>query len=99
MEYVDLIQETNLAQALGALKAAGFWVAGLDAEGEVTLWEADLKGRAALVIGNEGRGLRRLVRKHCDYLARIPIGGPISSLNASVSAAVALAEWARQRAQ
>lgn len=97
MEYVDLIEETNLAQALDTLKQAGFWVAGLDAEGDVSLWDADMKGRVALVVGNEGRGLRRLVRKHCDYLARIPIGGPISSLNASVSAAVALAEWARQR--
>ena len=97
MEYIDLVQTTNLARALQALKKAGFWVAGLDAEGDRPLWEADLSGRMALVVGSEGRGIRRLVREQCDLLARIPLTGPITSLNASVSAGIALAECVRQR--
>lgn len=97
MEYVPLIQVTNIARALETLKQANFWCAALDADAEKDLWHADLKGRNAIVIGNEGEGLRRLVRETCDYALRIPIGGPISSLNASVSAALALAECARQR--
>lgn len=98
MEYVPLIQVTNISRALDELKKANFWCAALDADAEKDLWHADLKGRTAVVIGNEGEGLRRLVRETCDFSLRIPIGGPISSLNASVSAALALAECARQRA-
>jgi len=98
MEHIPLIQVTNISRALEELKKANFWCAALDADAEKDLWHADLKGRMALVIGNEGDGLRRLVRETCDYTLRIPIGGPISSLNASVSAALALAECARQRA-
>lgn len=97
MEYIDLVRATNLVRALDALKEQGFWVAGLDAESETNLWDADLKGRIVLVIGSEGRGIRRLVREHCDLHLRIPIAGPISSLNASVSAAVALVECLRQQ--
>lgn len=97
MEYVDLIQATNLARALEEFKRAGFWTVALDADGPQSLWEAGLDGRVVLVIGAEGTGLRRLVRERCDFLLRIPIAGPITSLNASVSAAVALAECVRQR--
>jgi len=97
MEYVDLVQATNLARALGVLKKAGFWVAGLEAEGAKVLWDADLGGRMALVVGSEGKGIRRLVREQCDLLVRIPLTGPITSLNASVSAGIALAECVRQR--
>lgn len=97
MEYIDLVQATNLSRAIDDLKKAGFWVAGLDAEGEKTIWEADLKGRIALVVGGEGKGIRRLVSEHCDFHVRIPIAGPITSLNASVSAAIAIAECLRQR--
>ncbi len=99
MEYVDLIQATNLARALEQFQKAGFWAVALDADGSQSLWEADLGGRVVLVIGAEGTGLRRLVRERCDFLLRIPIAGPITSLNASVSAAVALAECVRQRAR
>jgi 23S rRNA (guanosine2251-2'-O)-methyltransferase len=97
MEYIDLIRVTNIPRAIETLKKASFWVAGLDADGEKVIWDADLKGRTALVIGNEGKGIRPQVRKSCDYMVHIPISGPISSLNASVSAAIALAECVRQQ--
>jgi len=97
MEYVDLVMATNLARAIRALKDAGFWVAALDARADTVLWKADLTGRLALVIGSEGKGIRRLVREQCDLHVRIPLQGPITSLNASVSAAIALAECLRQR--
>lgn len=97
MEYIDLIQATNLPRAIEALQKASFWVAGLDAEGEKLIWDADFSGRTGLVIGNEGKGIRPLVKKKCDYMVHIPISGPISSLNASVSAAIALAECVRQQ--
>jgi 23S rRNA (guanosine2251-2'-O)-methyltransferase len=97
MEYVDLIQETNLSRALEQLKQEQFWTYALTAEGEADLWEVELGGRVAVVVGSEGEGIRRLVLESCDFRVRIPISGPISSLNASVSAAIALAELARQR--
>ncbi len=97
MEYVDLVQAANLTRALRLMQNVGFWVAGLDGGAEQTLWRVDLRGRVALVIGSEGKGMRRLVREQCDFLLRIPISGPIESLNASTAAAAALAECARQR--
>jgi len=97
MEYVDLIQATNLVRALDACRKADFWAAALDAAAPQALWEADLAGRLVLVVGAEGKGIRRLVREHCDLHLHIPLAGPIASLNASVSAAIALAECARQR--
>jgi 23S rRNA (guanosine2251-2'-O)-methyltransferase len=95
-EYIDLVQITNIPRALAQLKDAGFWISGLDAEGDRSIWNADLRGRCVLVVGSEGRGIRRIVRESCDFLLNIPIEGPITSLNASVSAAVTLAEWKRQ---
>jgi 23S rRNA (guanosine2251-2'-O)-methyltransferase len=97
MEHVDLVQATNLVRVIESLQKQGFWVTGLDAAGGKTLWETDLKGRCALVIGSEGYGLRRLVKERCDFLVRIPMTGAITSLNASVSAAIALYEALRQR--
>lgn len=98
VEYLDLVCAVNIVRCLEGLKKAGFWTAGLDAEASQLLWEGDLTGRVALVVGSEGKGLRRLVREACDMLLRIPLEGPIASLNASVSAAVALVECNRQRA-
>ncbi|HNZ49262.1 MAG TPA: 23S rRNA (guanosine(2251)-2'-O)-methyltransferase RlmB [Candidatus Hydrogenedentes bacterium] len=98
MEYVDLIQVTNLARSLGALQEAGFWTAALDGRADTTLWSSDLTGRITLVIGNEGAGVRRLVREKCDYRLAIPLPGEVASLNASVAAGIALAECMRQRA-
>lgn len=97
MEYIDLVETANLVRGLKTLKEAGFWVAGFDADAPELLWDANLSGKIVLVIGSEGKGMRRLVRETCDMLLRIPITGPITSLNASVSAGVALAECMRQR--
>ncbi|MBI2422476.1 MAG: 23S rRNA (guanosine(2251)-2'-O)-methyltransferase RlmB [Candidatus Hydrogenedentes bacterium] len=97
LEYLHVLEVTNLVRAIGALKDAGYWIAGLAAEGDRMLWQADFTLPTGLVVGNEGKGMRRLVRDKCDTLVRIPISGPITSLNASVSAAIALYECARQR--
>ena len=95
LEAVPLVTVTNLARALGALQRAGFWLIGLDGEAERTLAGIAPSGRTALVLGAEGKGLRRLTREHCDLLARLPTRPPIASLNVSNAAAVALYELAR----
>jgi 23S rRNA (guanosine2251-2'-O)-methyltransferase len=97
MEHVELVRAGNLARGLDALKAAGFWITGLEADAPQLIWDVDLTGRVGLVIGGEGKGVRRLVRERCDFLVRIPLSGAITSLNASVSAGIALAECLRQR--
>jgi 23S rRNA (guanosine2251-2'-O)-methyltransferase len=95
LEVVPLVRVINLARAMEQLKAAGFWCAGLAAEGERTLVEARLSGRVALCLGAEGAGLRRLTRTHCDLLVKLPTSGPIDHLNVSNAAAVALYELNR----
>ena len=80
----------NLAAALRKLKEAGFWIVGADAGGEEELPGADLSGRIAVVVGNEGRGLRRLTRETCDRMVSIPSTGTVSSFNLSVAAGIIL---------
>ena len=79
------------------LADAGVWRIGLAGEGDEVLHAADLRGPLALVLGSEGRGLRRLTREHCDRLLRIPMFGAVESLNVSVAAGVTLFEAVRQR--
>ena len=98
LEHLAYLQVGNLARALEQLKAAGFWVLGLAAEGVATIAEADAGPRIVLVLGAEGSGLRRLTREHCDLLARLPTGGAIGQLNVSNAAAVALYELLARRA-
>ena len=89
-EHIQIAQG-NLAQAIAQLKESGIWVAGLeDAPDARNIMEADLSGPLALVVGNEGEGMRQLVRKSCDYLVRLPMRGKIDSLNASVAGSIAL---------
>ena len=97
LEYVPVAQIGNIAQAIGALKEKGLWIAGADMDGAAPYYEADLKGPLALVVGSEGRGIGRLVKEACDFLVRIPMHGQINSLNASVAAGILLFEIARQR--
>ena len=97
LEHLTLIQATNLVRAIDRLKEADFWVYALDADADNILWRVDLLKRVAIVIGAEGKGIRRLVREHCDAAVSIPLAGPIPSLNASTAAAIALAEIVRQR--
>mgnify|MGYP001032619313 CR=1 FL=1 len=97
LEHVKLVRVTNLNRTIDAMKADGLWIAGLDADAERLLFEADLSGPLGLVVGGEGRGLRPLVRRNCDFLLRIPQCGPVDSLNAATAGAVVLYEALRQR--
>lgn len=87
----------NLAQALDMLKEMGFWVYGTDATGGVDVAEADVRGDTAVVMGSEGSGLRPLIRRKCDFLLTIPMGGSFDSLNVSVAAGILLYEVSRRR--
>ena len=96
---VPYIQVTNLARTLDALKARGLWLVGLAGEADQDLYGLDLKGPLALVLGSEGRGLRRLTRERCDFLARLPMLGSVESLNVSVATGICLYEALRQRTE
>ena len=95
--WLPVARVANLPSALEELKKRGLWIFGAAADGGTALYDADLKGPAALVIGSEGSGMGRLVREKCDYLVSIPLRGRIQSLNASNAAAVLLYEAVRQR--
>ncbi len=95
--HVAVARVTNLSRTMDELKEQGIWFAGADEEGEKLYTELDLKGPTGLVLGSEGKGLRRLVREQCDFVARIPLRGKVSSLNVSVTAAVLFFECRRQR--
>ena len=97
VSYLPVARVPNLSATLKELKERGVWVFGTAAEGTTTLYDADLRGAAAIVIGNEGEGMSRLVRENCDFLVSIPMKGRISSLNASAAAAILLYEAVRQR--
>ena len=97
VSYVPVARVANLTQCLKELKEAGVWVFGTAADGDRTLYEADLTGPAAIVIGSEGTGMSRLVSETCDFKLRIPMKGKLNSLNASASAAIFLYEAVRQR--
>ncbi len=97
MEHADIFIMTNTANILRELKESGVWVFGLDGEGDRSLFEADLTGNIALVIGSEHKGIRPLVKKECDFLVSIPNMGRINSLNASVAGGIAMFEALRQR--
>jgi 23S rRNA (guanosine2251-2'-O)-methyltransferase len=96
-ETVPLVRVTNLARALDGLKEAGLWLYGAAGEAEASLYQSDLSGPVALVMGAEGKGLRRLTREHCDVLVKLPMAGVVSSLNVSVATGVCLFEIVRQR--
>ncbi len=96
-ERLPFIQITNLARVLRELKQYGVWLVGTSGDSEMTLFEADLKGPLAIVLGAEGKGIRRLTREHCDQTVYIPMKGGAESLNVSVAAGVCLFEASRQR--
>jgi len=97
MEHADIFMITNTASILRDLKDAGAWISGLDADGSSGLYESDLTGNVALVIGGEHKGIRPGVKKECDFVLSIPISGTINSLNASVAGGIAMYEAKRQR--
>ena len=97
VSYMPVARVPNIPAVLKELKKQGIWVFGAAAEGTVSLYGADFKSAAAIVIGSEGDGMTRLVRENCDFLVSIPMKGRISSLNASAAAAILLYEALRQR--
>ena len=97
MEYMKVARVTNISAAMQELKEKGVWIFGTAAEGAIPMYQADLKGPSAVVIGNEGVGMSQLVRKNCDVIVSIPMNGHISSLNASAAASILLYEAVRQR--
>lgn len=96
---VPYVQVTNLARALDRLRDQGLWLVGAAGEAPDSLYEVDLNGPLALVLGSEGRGLRRLTRERCDRLVSLPMRGQVESLNVSVAAGVILYEALRQRSR
>lgn len=90
LEYVPIIRETNLAQLLRTLKDKGFWIYGFAESGSTLLHKCDLKGKVALVMGAEGKGMRRLTQELCDVLIRLETSSNFSTLNVSNAAAIAL---------
>ena len=97
VEQIPLVQVGNVTQTIKQLKKQGFWVLGAHMEGDRTLYEADLTIPTVLVIGNEGKGISRVVKEACDFLVTIPMYGNLNSLNASVAAAILMYEAVRQR--
>ena len=97
VSYLPVARVANLTALLKELKEEGLWVFGTAADGATSLYQANLKGPAAIVIGSEGDGMSRLVREQCDFLVSIPMRGQVNSLNASAAAAVVLYEAVRQR--
>ena len=97
VSYLPVARVPNLTACLKELKEEGVWVYGTAADGATPLYQADLKGPAAIVIGSEGDGMSRLVREQCDFLVSIPMRGQLNSLNASAAAAIVLYEAVRQR--
>lgn len=96
-EHILIAQETNLTRTVEYLKQRNVWVIGLAGTATTLYTEADLTGALALVVGNEGKGISRLVREHCDVLVKLPMYGSINSLNAAVAGSIAVYEALRQR--
>lgn len=97
VSYMPVARVPNLTALLKELKDEGLWIFGTAADGDTTLYNADLKGPAAIVIGSEGDGMGRLVAQQCDFKVSIPMKGRLNSLNASAAAAIMLYEAVRQR--
>ncbi|WP_339322485.1 23S rRNA (guanosine(2251)-2'-O)-methyltransferase RlmB [Paenibacillus sp. FSL W8-0194] len=99
-EYVPVARVTNLGQTIDALKEKGIWVVGTDVSAAAGIYETNVfDGPVAIVIGNEGKGMGRLIREKCDVLVKLPMNGRINSLNASVAAGVVMYEVLRRRTQ
>lgn len=96
-EVIPFIQVTNLARTMKKIQQQGIWITGTATSSELSLFDADLKGPVALVMGAEGKGMRRLTSEHCDHLVGLPMSGSVSSLNVSVATGICLFEVVRQR--
>ncbi len=96
-EHMAIAEVTNLVATIEELKEAGYWIIGLDASGDKNYTEVDYSTPVAVVVGSEGKGIRRLVRENCDHLVKIPVLGKVQSLNASVAGALVMYEVVRRR--
>lgn len=96
-EYLKVARVTNITDTVELLKKHNIWIYGTDGNASADLYHTDLTGPCAFVLGDEGRGISRLVREHCDFLIKIPMKGPLDSLNVSVAGAVILYESLRQK--
>jgi 23S rRNA (guanosine2251-2'-O)-methyltransferase len=96
-EHILIAQEHNLTRVIDYLKQQNVWVVGLAGEGKTLYTQANLTGPLAIVVGNEGKGLSRLVREHCDVLIKLPMYGHVASLNAAIAGSIAIYEALRQR--
>lgn len=94
---IPLVAVTNLARTLEKLQQRGLWVVGTAGEAEQEIYQQDLTGPLVMIMGAEGKGMRRLTREHCDFLVKLPMSGSVSSLNVSVATGVCLFEAVRQR--
>ena len=99
LEYLPIVRVTNISRLLEQLKEQRFWIYGLDERGAETYDHVEYTEPTAIVLGSEGKGLHEGVKKHCDFLVNIPMSGPVSSLNVSVAAGVALFDWKRKRVE
>lgn len=97
VEHMLIARVANLSATIRELKEAGVWVYGTAADGKNTLWETDMTGACAIVVGSEGEGMGRLVSEQCDFVMSIPMSGKVNSFNASVSAGMVMYEAAKQR--
>ena len=97
VEHMAIAEVTNIVNTIKALKENGYWIIGLESTGIRLYTEADYRTPTAIVVGSEGKGIRRLVKEQCDFLVKIPLHGKIASLNASVAGALAMYEAAKQR--
>ena len=97
LAHIPIVRVTNLARTLEELKEKGVWIAGAEQTAETDFYDSNFSGALAVVVGSEGRGLRRLIKENCDFLIKIPMYGKINSLNASVAAALLFAEARKQR--
>jgi len=99
LAHLPVAKVTNFARAMEELKEAGYWLIGLDEEGQKSYTEVDYSSPTGIVMGSEGKGLHELTRKRCDFLVSLPTTGPVKSLNVSVATGVVLFEAIRQRHQ
>lgn len=97
LEHIRIARVANLVNTIRELKKNGVWIAGMDARADYSLYDSDLSSGLGIVVGGEDKGVRPLVRKHCDFVVAIPQAGPVNSLNASVAGAVVMYEAMRQR--
>lgn len=96
ISHIPVAQVSNIVQVLVRLKEEGFWIAGATEHANDFIWKANLKGKIALVMGNEQDGISRLVLEHCDFLVKLPIEGEVASLNVAQASTACMYEWLRQ---